>query len=116
MHVYAHKSKRRGAVLPLVAVCMIALMGMLALAIDIGMVAIARSQAQNAADSAAMAGARTITGNSGQNYNQVAINAITAATDNDIFNKPVTGDPSNITSPSTDVFTSGGVTVNCGGY
>ena len=91
MHLNLHRPIRRGAVLPLVAVCMIALMGMLALAIDIGMVAIARSQAQNAADSAAMAGARTITGNSGQNYNQIAVNAITAATDNSIFNNNITG-------------------------
>jgi hypothetical protein len=109
-------SVRRGAVLPLVAVCTIALMGMLALAIDIGMVAIARSQAQNAADSAAMAGARTITGNTGQNYNQIAVNAITAATDNVIFNTPVVGDPTQISNPSTDTFTSGQVTVVCGGY
>ncbi len=116
MRFHIRKSTRRGAVLPLVALCMIALMGMLALAIDIGMVAIARSQAQNAADSAAMAGARTITGTTGQNYNQVAVNAITAATDNDIFNNPVAGDPSKITNPSADMFTSGQVTVQCGGY
>src|SRR5947209_18222450 len=116
MHVYAHKSKRRGAVLPLVAICTIALMGMLALAIDMGMVAIARSQAQNAAESAAMAGARTINGSTGQNNNQVAVNAITAATDNYIFNNPVAGDPTKITNSTADTFTSGNVTVYCGGY
>jgi Flp pilus assembly protein TadG len=116
MRYQSRKSIRKGAVLPLVAICMIALMGMLALAIDIGMVAVARTQAQNAADSAAMAGARTITGNTGQNYNQVAVNAITAATDNSIFNANVAGDPSNIANPSSDMFTSGQVTVMCGGY
>lgn len=116
MHYNSRKSTRRGAVLPLVALCMIALMGMLALAIDIGMVAVARSQAQNAADSAAMAGARTITGASGQNYNQIAVNAITAATDNNIFNSPVAGNPGQISTAGSNVFTSGQVTVMCGGY
>jgi len=47
-----------GAVLPTVAVCLVGLMGFIALAIDIGLMVAARSQCQNAADSAALAGAR----------------------------------------------------------
>jgi Flp pilus assembly protein TadG len=116
MRYITRTQRRRGSVLPLVAICTIALMGMLALAIDIGMVCIARSQAQNAADSAAMAGARTITGTAGQNYAQVPINAVTAATDNYVFGTPVQGSPKSISNPSTDVFVSGQVTVQCGGF
>src|SRR5262245_34347167 len=59
---------RRGAVLPLVAICLVALIGMVALAIDLGMVAIARNQCQNAADGAAMAGVRVLNGDAGVNY------------------------------------------------
>jgi hypothetical protein len=95
---------------------MIALMGMLALAIDIGMVAIARSQAQNAADSAAMAGARTLNGASNYNYANMPINAVTAATDNYIFGTPVQGDPKSISNPSPDTYVSGQVTVYGGGF
>lgn len=116
MKLNTRKQPRRGAVLPLVAICMVALMGMLALAIDIGMVAIARSQAQNAADSAAMAGARTINGSATYNYAQVPINAITAATDNNVFGTAIQGSPGSIANPSADVFTSGQVTVQCGGF
>ena len=52
---HTHSQTRRGVVLPLVAVCLIALIGLVALAIDIGMVAVAKTQAQNAADCVAMA-------------------------------------------------------------
>ena len=63
------RGPRRGAVLPLVTLCLVGLMGFLALAIDVGVLAVARNQAQNAADIAALAGARTLTGTSSNNYN-----------------------------------------------
>lgn len=107
---------RRGSVLPMVAICMVPMIGMLALAIDIGMVAVARSQAQNAADSGAMAGARTITGNTGQNLGNAPVNAITAATSNSIFGNYVQGSPKSISNPSADTYVSGQVTVQCGGF
>lgn len=47
---------RRGAALPLVALAMAALLGMCALAIDLGMAFTARSEAQRVADAAALAG------------------------------------------------------------
>src|SRR5437588_7174688 len=92
--------RRRGSVLPMVAVCTIALIGLVALAIDVGMVAVARSQAQNAADSGAMAGARIINGNSTGNYNYSSVpgQAITAATANKIFTTNVQGSASSITN------------------
>src|SRR5215475_10294534 len=111
--------RRRAMVLPLVTLCLVALVGMLALAIDIGMVAVARTQCQNAADSAAMAGARTINGNSTGNYNysSVAGQAITAAVANKVFSTNVQGDPTKITNVApvdsqgnTYIFQSGQVT------
>ncbi len=63
-------ARRRGSILPLLAVSMAALIGFMALAIDLGMLVISRSQAQNAADMAALTAARTLTGDSTTNYNQ----------------------------------------------
>lgn len=48
---------RRGALLPLVAILLIFLLGMVAFAIDMGYIVQTRLELQNAADSAAMAGA-----------------------------------------------------------
>ncbi|HEY7330491.1 MAG TPA: pilus assembly protein TadG-related protein [Gemmataceae bacterium] len=61
---------RRGATLPLVALTIVALTGFLGLGIDIGMLVVARGEVQNAADLAALTAARTLTGDSTNNYNQ----------------------------------------------
>src|SRR5262249_39595318 len=127
MLIRRQQQSRRGSVLPLVAMCAVAIMGMVALAIDVGMVAIARNQCQNAADSAAMAGARTITGDSSNSYNvaNAPTNAVTAAVANSVFGTNIAGDPStnwNPTDqtllaqvhPSTDTYVTGDVTVNVG--
>ena len=53
---------RRGAILPLFALMLVGLVGFLALAIDIGIVAVAETQCQNAADNAALAGCRALNG------------------------------------------------------
>ncbi|MEX0612061.1 MAG: TadE/TadG family type IV pilus assembly protein [Pirellulales bacterium] len=47
---------RRGAIVPLVAVILVVLIGMVAFSVDIGYILVARTEAQNAADSAALAG------------------------------------------------------------
>ena len=47
---------RRGSILPLFALMLVGLVGFVALAIDVGMIAIADTQCQNAADNAAVAG------------------------------------------------------------
>lgn len=52
-----HAHGRQGTVLSLLALTMVALLGFLALAIDIGMLAIAKTQAQNAADLASLTAA-----------------------------------------------------------
>jgi len=53
-----------GAVLVLVAVCLVVLIGMAALAIDLGQLYVARQRAQNVCDAAALAGAPFLTGSS----------------------------------------------------
>ena len=84
-------TRRDGAVLPLVTVCLVGLVGFVALAIDVGMMAVARTQAQSAADVAALAGARTLDGKSANNnrFNAEA-EAVEAATSNSILADPIT--------------------------
>lgn len=53
-----------GAVLALVAICLVVLIGMAALAIDLGQLYVGRQRAQNVCDAAALAGARFLTGSS----------------------------------------------------
>ena len=85
---------RRGAVLVLFAISLTAIMAFMALAIDLGMLAVARTQCQDAADAAAMAGARTLngvtSGGANNNYSNASPNAITAATANSILGKSLT--------------------------
>lgn len=83
-------SLRKGAVLPLVTICLIALFGFVTLAIDVGMMAVARSQAQSAADISALAGARTLNGQSGNNVTGAVAEAKDAATSNYVLGAKVT--------------------------
>jgi Flp pilus assembly protein TadG len=50
----------RGAVLVMVAVSMVALIGIVALAVDVGYLMVTRNEVQNVADGSALAGARTL--------------------------------------------------------
>jgi len=56
----AHRSTRRGTVLPMLALCLVALFAFVALAVDLGMLAVSRTRCQNGADSAALAGCRQL--------------------------------------------------------
>lgn len=78
---------RRGAVIPFVAICLIALLGMIALAVDLGLVAIARAQCQTAADVGATAGVRVLNGYLSQNnnYNAVTPVVLSAVGENSIL-------------------------------
>ena len=75
-----------GAIMPLIAVSMTVIIGFVALAVDVGMMAVARSQCQNAADAAAMTGARTLNGDPSANYNTASVqpNALAAAQANSV--------------------------------
>ncbi len=85
----ARRGPRRGAVLPLVAISLIALLGFVALAIDIGMLLVAKTQAQNTADTAAMTAARTIDGSPNSNLPAATANAQNVAAKNPVLGVPV---------------------------
>jgi Flp pilus assembly protein TadG len=80
---------RRGASLVLVVVCLIPLVSFVALAIDLGMLATARTQLMQATDAAAMAGTRALNGDTTEgnnnNYAGAAPAAIAAATSNQVL-------------------------------
>ena len=82
---------RKGTVLAFLALVLVVLVGFLALAIDIGMLAIARSQAQNAADVAALTAARTLNGDPTTTYNLslATSNAQAIVSYNSILRNPV---------------------------
>lgn len=73
-----HIQDRCGIAIPLIAVCIIGLFAFVALAVDVGMLAVARTHAQNAADIAALIGARTLSNRPGMVNNNLA-NAVAAA-------------------------------------
>ena len=76
--------KRKGSVLPLTVISLVGMCGFVALSVDIGMIAVAKTQCQNAADAAAMAGARGLTdGATGQNLG--AVGTTGSALDNAIL-------------------------------
>lgn len=73
---------RRGTVLPMLGVCLIGLFGFVALAVDLGMLAVSRTQSQNGADVAALVGTRTLNNRDGVAFNNLpaAVAAVNSAT------------------------------------
>jgi Putative Flp pilus-assembly TadE/G-like len=92
------RRRRDGVVLVLIVVSLVALFTFVALAVDLGMLAVARTQAQDAADSAAMAGARTLNGvsSNSNNYAAATPTAVQAATGNSILSAPVPSSAVNV--------------------
>jgi hypothetical protein len=82
---------RRGTVAALLALTMVGLVGFLGLAIDIGMMAVAKTQAQNAADLAALTAARSLNGNpvGTYNYSTATTNAQNILTYNNILGQTI---------------------------
>ena len=68
----ARPSRRRGTIVPILALVMVTMVGFLALSIDIGMLSIAKTQTQQAADLAALTASRTVNGDSTISYNKTA--------------------------------------------
>ncbi|PMS38666.1 putative Flp pilus-assembly TadE/G-like protein [Trinickia symbiotica] len=62
MHGIARRRRQGGAVMVLVALAMIALVGFVGLALDLGKLYVTRSELQNSADSCALAAARDVDG------------------------------------------------------
>ena len=77
--------QKRGAILPLTAISIIGLCGFLALSIDVGMLAVARAQVQDAADAAAICGARSLIGSQSNYVANSTAAAIAQATRNTIL-------------------------------
>ncbi len=77
--------QKRGAILPLTAISIIGLCGFLALSIDVGMLAVARAQVQDAADAAAICGARSLIGSQNNYVANSTAAAIAQATRNTIL-------------------------------
>src|SRR5580704_6249115 len=82
---------RPGAIVPMTALCLIGMLGFIALVVDLGVLMIIRNECLNGADAAAMAGARTLTGDAStnNNYNNVQPNANAAAAANSILGTPI---------------------------
>src|SRR3569833_1457773 len=89
MAILKKRRQRRGAALVLVAICLIPVIACLALAIDLGMLMSARTQVSISADLAAMAGARTLngdtSGSNNNNYSSVLPNMRAVASANSIL-------------------------------
>ena len=60
--LYRLRNSRAGGITPLVALCLVGLLGFVALAVDLSIIVLVRNEAQNAVDVAALAGTRTLTG------------------------------------------------------
>lgn len=85
-------SHRRGSVLPLFAVCLVALMALIALAVDLGLLSLANSECQHAADSIALATVRTLDGSPGNNATAAMTNAQDVAALQSVLNQAVDPD------------------------
>src|SRR5262249_5113805 len=92
MRLHSRTRTRRGTIVPLLAVTIVAVFTLIALAVDIGLIALARTHSQNAADAAAMSGVRVLNGDAtvNNNYSQVAPTAQNVASYNEIINAPIT--------------------------
>jgi outer membrane autotransporter protein len=85
--------RRRGTIVPLMALCVTGLFGFVALAVDLGILAVTRTQCQNAADAAALAGARQLNNSTAAVNNNAAAastQARTTVTANTLLNTPFT--------------------------
>src|SRR5262245_47233876 len=89
MRLESTRALRRGSLIPLLAFAIIALCGLVALTVDIGMIIVAKTQAQNAADAGALAGARTLDGTPSGNTANATINARSAAMNNSILSQQI---------------------------
>lgn len=78
MRVRSASARRRGNILPLLALTVTLLFAFVALAVDVGVLTIARTEAQSACDAGALAGARVLNNRPG-NVNNDSSTALTVA-------------------------------------
>ncbi|WP_435011137.1 pilus assembly protein TadG-related protein [Tundrisphaera lichenicola] len=103
-------SQRRGSVMPVVALLMVALCGFTAISVEISTIASLKVQCQNAADAAALAGARTLDGSDSPKTSQARSNALAAAAANTALGLNDAG------AMALVAFRSSEVGVTCGTY
>ena len=77
---------QRGAILVMLAIGLVMVCSFVALAVDIGLIALAKTEFQNAADAAALAGARSLNGSGDSNLSGATSNALAAAIANPVLN------------------------------
>lgn len=105
------KSGRGGKVLVLFAILLVPVCGLLALSVDVGVIAVARAELQTAADAAALAGAMQLTGTERLKQNPNMTNLVsmahtqptTVANANSVLNTSVKVDSNTTNSTSGDV-------------
>jgi len=90
------KQRRCGSILPLLLISIVALLGCVSLAVDVGRLSVAQAQCQNAADLAAIAGARTLSTGTTANLSLAIGNAQNAAIANPILAQTLTTSEINV--------------------
>ncbi len=80
---------RRAAIMPLVVISLVALFGFVAMGIDVGMIALARTQVQHIADTAAMTAARSLNGGPSPDLTVPITNAQLVAGNNQVLSDVV---------------------------
>jgi Flp pilus assembly protein TadG len=104
------RRKRSGSILPVVALLMVCLCGFTALSVEVATIATVKTQCQNAADSAALAGARTLNGGTTSSTALAQANALAAASANSALGLNSSG------KIAVVPFSSSEVTTTCGTY
>ncbi len=100
MRIRALGRDERGASLAIVAAALVVFLGMAATAVDMGMLYVARSQAQRTADAAALAGASTLAQYPGRE-DLARASAIDIGDRNDILGERVVVQAGDVTFPTT---------------
>ncbi|MFL5339654.1 MAG: pilus assembly protein TadG-related protein [Gemmataceae bacterium] len=77
-----YRTARIGTILPYLVITIVALCGFTALAVDVGMIMVAKAELQTAADAAAFAGARALDGSPSANLAGATAAAVNSATSN----------------------------------
>ncbi len=105
MHRIQYSRQRAGTLLPILALCMVGLFGFIALAVDLGVLAIVRTECQNAADASALAGARQLNNNPSVSDNNRTVAIATSNSSlpgNNSLNRPF--GPANVVSVNAGVY------------
>ncbi|MGE3889211.1 MAG: pilus assembly protein TadG-related protein, partial [Vicinamibacterales bacterium] len=98
-HMHTRARSERGAVLVQVAIAMVGLVAFSAFVIDYGVMWVARRQAQNAADAAAMAGAVSLGFVNMEDQDLAREAALDAAAQNLVWGEPPNVAPEDVTFP-----------------